>query len=143
MKTKREQFFYLEFSVAEDASFEFLQRFFEALQDCKSRFDAAQGENEDELINDPIWVSRLNETALDYFGSANLNKEAYCFDSLLSMIFQSEYTLISIERESPQNAVLFYDPWADPFGSVAALQAMIESFGHRITYNSFWDSFKS
>lgn len=157
--SKRAQFFYLEFAVINDASFEALQTFFDRLQLLKLAFDTKinattpSGASEEEswqeaqalknrIIYDANWVLFLNESALDYFCSANPNRDVWDFESLLSAVLQAEYTLDSIERESPQAAVLFYDPWAYPFGSIDALRTLIECFGHRVTFESFYDGFE-
>jgi len=62
------------------------------------------------------------------------------FDSMIEMLFVSDYTLIDLLEEPDGKGVLFYHPHAFPFGSVEAMVELVESFGHTATFDSFNNS---
>lgn len=59
------------------------------------------------------------------------------FDSMIEALFNGEYVLVNLVKEMEENGVLYYDPWAGPFGGTEPLVAMIESFGHVVTFDSW------
>lgn len=157
--------FYLEFSVLEN-ELDSLEKFFAALKESKDEYWENISENdanESEPSNDPQWRGYLNEPAWRYFSQeTNLEEEAtynqlwaltaplvrlthpmfnrgknWDFESMVAAIFNGEYTLEEIRRLGEKRAVLLYNPWSYPFGGSECLVVLIESFGHRVTYD-FW-----
>lgn len=59
------------------------------------------------------------------------------FESMIDALFRGEYVFISLVRESGETGVLYYDPWAQPFGGSESMVAFIESFGHYVTFDSW------
>ncbi len=132
----------------------------------KAAFDSeGDGAQESWPAEDPKWIGYLNETALNYFGPAPDDEEnriyqqlwkltnplvrlthpmfnrgeKWDFESMIEAIFNGEYTLDELRQLDEQRAVLLYDPWAGPFGGTDCLVALIESFGHRVTYDMWHD----
>ena len=115
--------------------------------------------------DDPKWIGYLNETALQYFGEASDAEEEriynelwkltapmvrlyhpmftrgqnWDFESMIDAIFNGDYTLDELRQLDENHAVLLYNPWAGPFGGTDCLVALIESFGHRVTYDLWHD----
>lgn len=58
------------------------------------------------------------------------------FDSLIEALFEGEYVLINLIQEETTKGVLYYDPWAAPFGGTEPLVELIESFGNTATFDS-------
>lgn len=56
----------------------------------------------------------------------------WCFDSMLEAIQNGEYELVEIRQIDNDQACLDFDPQAYPFGGAESLQALIESFGHKV-----------
>ena len=54
------------------------------------------------------------------------------FDSMIEAIQNGEYDLIGIRQTANGQAQLEFQPLAYPFGGTESLQALIESFGHKI-----------
>ena len=162
-------YFYLEFTIrGEIASlarmFAALQQ--DKNEYWKEAFDSEDdGARESWSADDPKWIGYLNETALDYFGHTpdaeeeriyqQLWKltnplvrlrhpmfqrgEKWDFESMIEAIFNGEYTLDQMRQLDENRAVLLYEPWAGPFGGTDCLVALIESFGHRVTYDVWHD----
>ncbi|NET50631.1 MAG: hypothetical protein F6K09_18455, partial [Merismopedia sp. SIO2A8] len=61
------------------------------------------------------------------------------FESMLDSLFNGEYYFFDLVKETDITAVLYYDPWAGPFGSSEAIVEWIESFGHSVTFDSWLD----
>ena len=59
------------------------------------------------------------------------------FESMVDSLFNGEYTLVDLAQESETDGILYYDPWAGPFGGSESLVALIESFGHSVTFDSW------
>lgn len=59
------------------------------------------------------------------------------FESMLDAIFNADYTLIALIKESEDRGCLYYNPRAYPFGGTGSLIELIESFGNQITYDSW------
>ena len=58
------------------------------------------------------------------------------FESMLDAIFNGDYSLISLVKEG-DSGCLYYNPRAYPFGGSGSLIELIESFGNKITYDSW------
>jgi hypothetical protein len=52
-------------------------------------------------------------------------------------LFNGEYTLVDLILNDGSNGILYYDPWAFPFGGSESLVALIESFGHYVHFDSW------
>ena len=59
------------------------------------------------------------------------------FESMLDAIFNSDYSLIALVKEKENQGCLYYNPRAYPFGGSDSLVELIQSFGNKITYNSW------
>jgi hypothetical protein len=59
------------------------------------------------------------------------------FESVLDSLFNGEYTLVDLILTDDSNGILYYDPWAFPFGGSEPLVALIESFGHYVHFDSW------
>lgn len=59
------------------------------------------------------------------------------FESMIDSLFNGEYVLVDLVRESEEFGVLYYDPWAGPFGGSESMVQLIESFGHTVTFDSW------
>ncbi len=59
------------------------------------------------------------------------------FESMLDALFNGDYVFVDLVQESETNGVLYYDPLAWPFGGSESLVALIESFGHTVTFDSW------
>jgi len=116
-------------------------------------------------VKDPQWLDYLDEEAIEWFSDtfdfAGEEGRTYSalweltdpkirishpmfnhpgnwdFESMIDAIFSGEYVLIGLEKESEEKGVLYYDPWAGPFGGSECLVALIESFGNVVTYDSW------
>lgn len=156
--------FFLEFTFSEEI--ESLVKMFAALKADKDEYwdNEFEDGNEPELnADDPKWPDYLNELALYYFAGLRCAEEEevfwklwnltqpsvrlshpmftrvqkWDFKSMIESIFNGEYTLDEIRRLDDNRAVLLYNPWSIPFGGSDCLVALIESFGHRVTYD-YW-----
>lgn len=58
-------------------------------------------------------------------------------ESVIGSLFDGEYAFMDLVKESDGRAVLYYDPWAHPFGGSDSMVAWIESFGHTVTFDSW------
>ena len=59
------------------------------------------------------------------------------FESMLDAIFNGDYSLIALVKEQNNRGCLYYNPRAYPFGGTGSLIELIESFGNKITYDSW------
>ena len=59
------------------------------------------------------------------------------FESMLDAIFNGDYSLIALVKEQGDRGCLYYNPRAYPFGGSGSLIELIESFGNKITYDSW------
>ena len=59
------------------------------------------------------------------------------FESMLDAILNGDYSLIDLVKEKGDRGCLYYNPRAYPFGGSGSLIELIESFGNKITYDSW------
>ena len=59
------------------------------------------------------------------------------FESMLDAIFNGDYSLIAVVKEQGDRGCLYYHPRAYPFGGSGSLIELLESFGNKITYDSW------
>jgi hypothetical protein len=59
------------------------------------------------------------------------------FESVIDSIFNCEYTLVDLIFKDDANGILYYDPWAFPFGGSESLVTLVESFGHSVHFDSY------
>ena len=126
--------FYIEFYVNDAERLGALQVFFDKLKSDK-------GNENREPDSDEVYVSYfelLDEDAKKWFDSPE-NEDGWDFESMLSCLFIGEYSFTEIVRKSEKEAVLYYDPWAGPFGGTESIKVLIEAFGHIIMYDSWND----
>jgi len=116
-------------------------------------------------VTDPKWLHFLDEEAIEWFTNIfDYNSEEgktyqelwrltapevrlshpmfrppgnWDFESMIGSLFNGEYALVDLVQESAAKGILFYDPWAAPFGGSEALVALVESFGHAVTFDSW------
>lgn len=61
----------------------------------------------------------------------------WSLEDTLDAIFHGEYVLVDVIQEAEGHGVLYYDPWAGPFGGSESLVALVEAFGHQVTFDSW------
>lgn len=122
-------------------------------------------EDDYEPMFDPKWLELLDEPAIEWFADTfefdssegetfqrlwNLTSPEvrrthpmfqlpgnWNFEAMLDALFNGEYVLVDIVKETPTTGVLFYEPFAAPFGGSEGLVALVESFGHTIIFDSW------
>lgn len=157
-----EGFEYLEFDLSDTGRFAHLVAVFERLKDEKERYFRS---GEEPSVQRKDWVSYFDKGALEWFDSVILlpnseekavfdqlwkishpekrvnhpmfnTGEKWSLESVISVIYQGDYELISIIR-SGDTARLYFDPGGYPFGGTDALVQLIEAFGHVVIYDSW------
>ena len=56
---------------------------------------------------------------------------------MIESLLTGDYLFIDLVQESKEEGVLYYDPCGWPFGGTEAIAALIESFGHSVTFDSY------
>ena len=114
---------------------------------------------------EPHWIEFLDETALEWFADTfDYNSEEgktfqqlwnltspeirsshemfhlpgnWDFESMIDSLFNGEYAFVDLVKETKTSGVLYYAPWAGPFGGSESMVALIESFGNTVTFDSW------
>lgn len=156
--------FFLEFTVVGEIGS--LEKIFAALKldkDARLNDESASDETAQNSVSESKWLEYLNESAQNYFIDSKDAEEERVFwelwkltapavrlshpmfnqgenwdlEAMVGAIFNGEYTLDEIRKLDESRAVLIYNPWSIPFGGSDSLVVLIESFGHRVTYD-YW-----
>ncbi len=158
-------YFYLNFEIQEEERFYNLKNLFDAIKAVKDIVIRHNYDLDFDPLEKMDWLSFLDEKAInnqdEVFNFENEEGQTYQklwnltppkvrlshpffilpnpwdYESILDSIFNGEYTLISIKKNSSKSATLYFAPWAGPFGETEALVALIELFGHHVTYDSW------
>lgn len=161
----RDKYFFVEFQIGSQPRFEALRRFFLALKVEKDRFCLESCEETGMNPEELNWYQFLDLEAVEWFSDTfdfqsdeGKTYQKLCeltdpevrwahpmfthpghwdFDSLIEALFEGEYALIDLIQEEKMTGVLYYDPWAGPFGGTESLVELIESFGNTVTWDSW------
>lgn len=157
---------YLEFEFIQAECFDALKRLYLALKAGKDAEDVEhEDQSVFHDPDDSYWTDFLNEESLAWFSNTfdydsvegkvyqklwNLTEPEvrlshpmfhlpgnWDFESLLDAIFRGEYTLIDLVLESKSKGLLYFQPYAYPFGGTEALFGLIEAFGCTVTHDSY------
>lgn len=128
-------------------------------------WDSDTPEDEYDPAAEPHWIDFLDEKALEWFADTfdydseegktfqelwnltspeiRLSHEMFHlpgnwdFETMIDSLFNGEYAFVDLVKETQASGVLYYDPWAWPFGGSESMVALIESFGHTVTFDSW------
>ena len=93
-------------------------------------YDSEEGKTYQKLWNLTLPEIRLSHPMFQLPGNWDL-------ETMIESLFNGEYVFIDLVKESDEIGVLYYDPWAAPFGGSESMVALIESFGHTVTFDSW------
>src|SRR5438128_232699 len=66
-------------------------------------------------------------------GKTHSLQRKWDFGSMIDAFKDGEYELLSCEIISENRAIFRFMPWADPYGGTGCMQALVESFGFKVT----------
>ena len=162
---KDSDYFQIKF-IYDKARFARLVAFFNKLKAVKNGEVQDDWGDIEDICSDEIWSEFLDDEAVEWFAGAfdtdgvegqvyhklwELTKPkirvshpffivpgSWDLESILDAIFNCEYDLIQIEAiEGSEEAVLYYNPHAQPFGGTESLVQLLEAFGCRVTYDTW------
>nr|WP_294779975.1 hypothetical protein [uncultured Flavobacterium sp.] len=125
---------YVEFEFSDLNQFENLKSTFEAIKNSKNNSD---------LKEDRFWLDLFPKYSLEKFTflesdikpdfqTAKASESTWHFYSLIELLsINLEVEYIDLKIISSTNAILKYDPYSYPYGSINGLIAFIESFNCR------------
>jgi hypothetical protein len=127
---------FIEFEVSDKQRFQDLVRAFNALKTDKDSRNFRDPEDwleffDDHALSHFLWPEELNDGLSDEELTA-IYEEKWPFESMLLVIKDCEYALVSCKLISETRARLEYAPWAFPYGEIDSLIPLVECFGFDI-----------
>jgi hypothetical protein len=113
-----------------------LAPFYARLREIKARHGGQVDDDEVEaIVADPAWLDLLDAPALEVL----TDRQHWDFESMLESILRGEYTLERLSFDGISRGVFVYEPYAGPFGGSESLVGLVETFGLRLTWDSWND----